>query len=239
MRLLDQTLPTQELNLALDEALLDWCEEDGGEETLRFWEPTHPFVVLGHSNRLAAEVNLSACERLGVPVLRRCSGGGTVLQASGCLDYALILRCDREPDLANVARANRFIMVRHRDALSAVLAEPMQVEGVTDLAIAGRKFSGNAQRRRRRFLLFHGTILLSLDLGLVEQVLSLPSRQPDYRNHRPHLDFLRNLGISAHRVKEALRECWAAEIPLDALPTARMARLVQMRYAEPAWTQKF
>src|SRR5512139_3476750 len=102
MQLFDQTFPTPEHNLACDEALLDCAESGEGGETLRFWEPAAPFVVLGHSNRLATEVDAAACERLGIPLLRRCSGGGTVLQAPGCLNYALILRCDGAPDLATV-----------------------------------------------------------------------------------------------------------------------------------------
>ena len=37
MKQLDLTLPSPAENLACDEALLDWCEENGGEEILRFW----------------------------------------------------------------------------------------------------------------------------------------------------------------------------------------------------------
>src|SRR2546426_2926796 len=80
MKVFDLALPTPEQNLACDEALLDLCEEDGCEEILRFWEHRKHFVVLGYSNNAATEVNLDAARRDGVPVLRRCSGGGAVLQ---------------------------------------------------------------------------------------------------------------------------------------------------------------
>ena len=239
MRLLDCTFATPEQNLACEEALLDAAECGEGGETLRFWEPLRPFVVLGHSNRLTTEVDAATCECLGIPVLRRCTGGGTVLQAPGCLNYALILRCDGAPHLATVTRANAFIMGRHRDVLAALVGEPVQVEGVTDLAMQGRKFSGNAQRRKRRCLLFHGTFLLNLDLRLVEQLLPLPSRQPDYRGGRRHLDFLRNVPMGTSNLKEALRACWQANYPLRVVPTRRMEELVQARYAAPGWTRKF
>jgi len=78
MKYLDRTLRTPQENLAGDEALLDWCEEGPGDEILRFWEPRQHFVVLGYSNRTRAEVNLESCKNLGSPMLRRCSGGGTV-----------------------------------------------------------------------------------------------------------------------------------------------------------------
>ena len=92
MKCLDLTLRTPAENLACDEGLLDFCEGGCGHEILRFWEPQTHFVVLGHANRVATEVDREACERLGIPVLRRCSGGGTVLQGPGCLNYSLILK---------------------------------------------------------------------------------------------------------------------------------------------------
>src|SRR5882724_8858694 len=92
MKYIDFTLPTPAANLACDEVLLDLCEAGAGADTLRFWQAREPFVVVGYANKAAREVNLEACQRRGIPVLRRCSGGGTVLQGPGCLSYSLILR---------------------------------------------------------------------------------------------------------------------------------------------------
>src|SRR5713226_6021948 len=72
--------------------------------------------------------------------------------------------------------------------------DPVTVEGFTDLAVNGLKFSGNAQRRKRRCLLFHGTFLLDLDLALVEKLLRPPSRQPAYRENRSRAEFLTVVG---------------------------------------------
>ena len=94
MTFLDLTLPAPAENLACDEALLDWFEEQGGDGVLRFWEPDNYFVVVGYGNHVAIEANVPACEADGVPVLRRCSGGGTVLQGPGCLNYSLILKIE-------------------------------------------------------------------------------------------------------------------------------------------------
>jgi len=91
MQLLDLTFPTPQENLACDEALLEMCERGYDREILRFWEPSSLFVVLGYSNPVSTEVDHEACRTAGVPILRRYSGGGTVLQGSGCFDYALVL----------------------------------------------------------------------------------------------------------------------------------------------------
>ena len=103
MKWLDLTLPSPAENLACDEALLDWCENGKGDEVLRFWEPREHFVVVGYANKIANEVNVAACEKRGIPILRRCSGGGTVLQGPGCLNYTLVLRITDDGPLRNIS----------------------------------------------------------------------------------------------------------------------------------------
>jgi lipoate-protein ligase A len=235
MKLLDLTLPTAEENLACDEALLDGCEVGGGEDLLRFWEPRGYFVVLGYANNVATEVDVAACAADGVPILRRCSGGGTVLQGPGCLNYSLILRIAEGRALQTISGANRFIMQRHRDAFVPLLGEAVAVRGHTDLALSGRKFSGNSQRRRRHCLLFHGTFLLELDLARVERYLRMPSRQPAYRRDQAHSEFLTNLGIPRDRVKALVRDAWGATDPATTVPFAAISALVREKYSTPAW----
>src|ERR1039458_3609667 len=99
MRHLDLTIPSPAENLACDEALLDWCESGTGAECLRFWESPEPFVVVGYANKVETEVNVAACEARKIPILRRCSGGGTVAQGPGCLNYALILPITKDGPL--------------------------------------------------------------------------------------------------------------------------------------------
>jgi lipoate---protein ligase len=236
MHCLDLTLASPAANLACDEALLDACEEDSGPEMLRFWEPRDYFVVVGFSNAVAREANLEACRRAGIGVFRRCTGGGTVLQGPGCLNYSLALRIDGRPELETIPTANRHIMERHRKALSAILRRAVEVRGITDLAIDGLKFSGNAQRRKRSALLFHGTFLLRFDLGAMETYLTMPSRQPDYRVGRPHARFLMNLNAPAAVIKKALRDVWQAA---DLGPAPDCRRLAAEKYSRDEWNFKF
>ena len=235
MKLLDLTLRTPEENLACDEVLLDGCEAGGGEDLLRFWEPRGYFVVVGYADRVATEVDVAACAADGVPILRRCSGGGTVLQGPGCLNYSLILRIGEGSALQTISGANHFIMQRHRGAFVPVLGEAVAVRGLTDLALSGRKFSGNSQRRRRRCLLFHGTFLLEFDLARVERYLPMPSKQPGYRRDRAHSEFLTNLGIPAVQVKALLRDAWGATDLATTVPLDAINALVREKHSTPAW----
>jgi lipoate-protein ligase A len=240
MKLLDFTLPTPAENLACDEALLDVCEERG-EETLRFWESRELFVVVGYGNRVASEVNVEECQRRGIPILRRCSGGGTVVQGPGCLNYNLTLRWDESSPLASVTSTNQFIMERNRAALAQLLGVEVSVQGHTDLAFREVehshwiKFSGNAQRRRRQALVFHGTILHGFDLGLIDVLLRFPSAQPDYRANRQHTEFVRNISASADRIRAALSAAWSASDSSVEIPHERIQRLRRAQYENEAW----
>ncbi len=257
MKSLDLTFPTPAENLACDEALLDWCDAGGGPEVLRFWEPQQHFVVVGYSNRVEREVNVAACQQLGIPILRRCSGGGTVLQGPGCLNFSLILRIDSDPALQTVTSTNRFVMERNRAALEPLLTRSsrrkealtsnsalrtphsaLSVCGHTDLVLEDRKFSGNAQRRKRHAVLFHGSFLLDFDLALIEKVLRMPSKQPDYRQSRSHGEFLMNWNVSAKAVKAALRQAWRAIGELKGFPREQTQKLVLEKYSNEAWTFK-
>jgi lipoate-protein ligase A len=239
MKHLDLTLASPAENLACDEALLDACEENGGEEVLRFWEARETFVVVGYANKIATEVNVENCCAKKIPILRRCSGGGTVLQGAGCLNYALVLQIAENSPLTSISSANKFIMERNRATIETLFKSQILVSGHTDLAIDGLKFSGNSQRRKKNFLLFHGTFLLNFDLALVSEFLRMPSLQPDYRASRSHEDFLTNLNLSANKMKAALAKAWNAIEELKKSPLEEVSKLAREKYSTREWNFKF
>jgi lipoate---protein ligase len=236
MKYIDLTLPTPAENLACDEALLNICEDGLEDEVLRFWEPRQYFVVLGYSNRLAREVQLSFCTRHGIPVLRRYSGGGTVAQGPGCLNFTLILRLQKSGLLHTIRGTNTYILQRHKQVLESIMGKSVEIQGHSDLSLYDLKFSGNAQRRRDRCLLFHGTFLTDFNISFVQQALLLPPAQPAYRRNRSHKNFLTNLKIPGHRLKEAIRNVWDATELLEEVPHGEIVRLTNQRYLSREWT---
>lgn len=236
IRWLDPTLPTPAENLAGDEALLADCAEHGAA-VLRFWETASPCVVIGYANSVAREVNVAACDAEGVPILRRCTGGGTVVLGPGCLCYSLVLPMSFAPELATVGGSNRFILRRLATALNGLLPEPVTAAGDTDLVWRGRKFSGNAQRRRQSHLLFHGTLLLNFDLALATRYLPMPSREPAYRAARAHSEFLTNLPLTSGQVKGAVKSAWSAEPFHPGWPAETTRRLVEEKYERGTWNR--
>jgi lipoate---protein ligase len=136
--------------------------------------------------------------------------------------------------------ANQFIMRQNRAALATLFpGAHIAVRGHTDLAVRDCKFSGNSQRRRKHFLLFHGTFLLNFDLALISELLPLPSKQPAYREQRSHGQFLMNLDAPATEVKAALSKAWNAEEPLNNPPLEKIKALAWEKYATREWNFKF
>jgi lipoate-protein ligase A len=236
MRYLELTLPTPEENLALDEALLLDAEATGGE-VLRIWEWSRPAVVLGSGCKLAEEVNQDACRADGVPILRRSSGGGTVLLGPGCLLFSLVLDTERAKELADIRRSYVYILERIARALAPEVVGA-EVRGISDLAIDGRKFSGNAQQRKQRHILHHGSLLYAFDAANVARYLPPPPREPEYRAGRAHAEFLMNLALSRAMLAERLRVEWRAEAGAGAWPQHDVQRLVSEKYSKAEWVAR-
>jgi lipoate-protein ligase A len=241
VKYLDLTFSDPASNLACDEALLELCEKSGEEGVLRVWEPADYFIVVGYSNKVLSEVNVGACDANGIPILRRFSGGGSVLQGPGCFNYSLVLRNDRLGIPADLTDSYSYVLSRHLKLCANQGAAEVEIEiqGISDLAREGRKFSGNAQHRKRLCSLFHGTFLLNFDIALIETCLLMPSRQPDYRRGRSHEAFLCNLGMASQDVRIALREAWGVEEDLDKVPFDRIEALVGERYSRRQWNFKY
>ena len=159
------------------------------------------------------------------------------------MNYALILQIAENSPLAGISSANKFIMERNRAAIESEFRNRNSETGIsicghTDLAIGDLKFSGNSQRRRKNFLLFHGTFLLGFDLLLAETLLRMPSRQPDYRAGRSHGNFLANLNLPANKIKAAMKKIWNATDELRDFPKQQIQKTAQ-KYSSRDWNFKF
>ena len=234
------SLPGVEENLALDEALLDAAHEGRlAVPVVRTWMATKPAVVVGSSSRIDEEVDRVACATAGVPILRRPSGGLTVVLGPGCIMWSVVL------PLTAATPAIEKIHAAVLDPLAAALVaagRPIVRRGSRDLALTTadgeRKVSGNALRVRRGGVLYHGTLLDSFDLDLVDRLLRHPPREPGYRAGRPHTAFLANLHLGRKPLNAAVRQAFGAMPDRQEWPADRVAALVRERYSSPGWTER-
>ena len=238
MQLLQYTHPTAAGNIAMDEALLDDAEaNEDTPELLRLWEPNQTIVVLGRSSPVEIETNRKFCTANQIEIIRRCSGGQTIVTGPGCLMYAVLLDYRRRPELRMLDRAHEFVIGKMKAAIQQ-LGLPVEMKGTSDLTFHGRKFSGNALRCKRNWLIYHGTLLCNFDLNLIDQCLGKPIREPDYREGRSHLEFLTQLPTTTEKLSEAIASQWSSGTRAESWPRELTTHLMQTKYQQEQWNFK-
>jgi lipoate-protein ligase A len=183
--------------LEIEEALLragsgNWCLFNHG---------TSPAIVMGLSGKVEETVE----EDVEIPVIRRFSGGGTVVVDEDTVFLTLIvdgndLRCPKNP-VDVLAWAGRLLA-------PAFSPQTLCIEG-QDYAIDGQKIGGNAQSFSCRRVLHHTSFLWSWKKERMS-LLKLPQRQPKYRRQRSHGEFCTMLSryfVSKETLVLALKRC--------------------------------
>ncbi len=213
-----------------DDILLHLAEQGQSGEVLRFWESPAVCVVLGRTGKPEKDLWREAIDRDGVQVYRRSSGGGTVLQGPGCLNYALILDKESDPRLQDIRKSYEVILGQ---VIRVLFSCGIRAEfrPVSDLVLPEKemKFSGNAQRRGKRFILHHGTLLYDFPLDLIQRYLQPPEDAPDYRQGRAHQEFVTNLPVSREGVKTAFIQHFAIHLTEKTLSRQESQCLLESR----------
>ena len=165
------------MNMAIDEAILNSRIAGETPNTLRFyrWQPSA--VSIGKNQNPEKELYLEACKQQGVDFVRRISGGGTVYHDfEGEVTYSVIAKTT---DLGTVDITTVYykIYVAITDALR-LLGVPADFSGgdaknCPNLTIGDKKISGSSQTLTHGIVLQHGTILKSVDLPKMFQLLKL------------------------------------------------------------------
>ena len=163
--------------MAIDEAILFSNIAGFVPNTLRFyrWQPSA--VSVGKNQNPENELYLEACRRLGVDVVRRISGGGTVYHDfQGEVTYSVIVKS------ANFGTSDITAIY---SKIYEAISDALRLLGITsdfssgdskncpNLTVNGKKISGSSQTITHNVILQHGTILRSLDLYKMFQILKL------------------------------------------------------------------
>jgi lipoate-protein ligase A len=166
------------MNMAIDEAILISIIESRSPNTLRLYR-WHPSAVsIGNFQNIYEAVDLDRCRELGIDIVRRITGGGSVYHDfEGEITYSVIVR-DIELGTRDTLKSYETICHGIIKALERLQlnAEFRGVKKHTcpDIVVNGKKISGNAQIRRRGVILHHGTLLLKADYKLMTEVLKIP-----------------------------------------------------------------
>jgi lipoate-protein ligase A len=162
--------------LAMEEALLRTCDQN----YCVISHGTKPAIVMG----ISGKPELLIEEQNPYPVIRRFSGGGTVLVDENTFFISLI--CNSLKDIPSYPAH----ILKWTSALYAPLFQENQFNlKENDYALGNKKFGGNAQYIVKNRWLHHSSLLWDYNLEAM-QVLKIPERAPDYRQNRSHSDFL-------------------------------------------------
>ena len=241
MKIVKYNTVLPEETVAFDELLLLKAESGEIGETLRIWGSKECFVVIGRAGKVSEEAILGKCESDKVKVIRRISGGGTVLQGPGCINYSLVLSYDGDTKYRDIRASYESILGGLARNLKKT-GEDVQFFPISDIALGDKKISGNAQARKKKYFLHHGTLLISFDLEKIPCYLKYPPREPEYRRGRSHEDFLVNIAISEEKLEKLLRETFSVKEESwspSADDLKELKNLVDNKYGADEWNYAF
>ncbi|MBM3307120.1 MAG: lipoate--protein ligase family protein [Candidatus Eisenbacteria bacterium] len=196
-RFLNTGLRDGATNMALDEALLIGAGRGASPPTVRVFGWSPPTVSLGHSQDPAAELDLAACDRAGVGVVRRPTGGRAVFHA-GELTYSVVGPSGTPPLGRSIRETYRVIgeaivaglsLLGVRASLEETGTDPglrrggasppcFVSSGRYEVVLGRRKLVGSAQRRAGRAVLQHGSVLMDMrHADLAELLASLTGEE--------------------------------------------------------------
>ena len=174
-RLLQTGLNTAFSNMAVDRAILVENSEGKIPPTVRFYGWIPPAISIGYFQSLTYEIDLEACEKLGVDYVRRTTGGGAVFHEKE-LTYSIVIP-ESHPEIPkNIMKSYGRICGAVMKGLQH-LGIKSEYAPINDIVTGGRKISGNAQTRKLETVLQHGTVLMDVDVDKMFSLLKVPNEK--------------------------------------------------------------
>ena len=242
-------------NMALDEAILDSVIKRKSPNTVRFFKWNPSTVSIGRNQSLSNEVDVDRALENGFNIVRRITGGGAVFHDNTReITYSIVCPTKFLEKLNAKNVMEQFEKIEAGIVLALKHYGLKPEKGVIHcpaIFLDGKKFSGNAQVRKKGYLLQHGTILLDLDPELMYSVLRAPRNvskskmvksvyakcigikdQLEFYNEEDFLSSLKvgfetNLGINLKEGSLTEEELKMAE------------NLVLMKYSNKIWLEKY
>ena len=242
--------------MAIDEALIENVASGASKPTLRLygWKPAA--VSIGYFQSLIEEIDVEACKRMSIDIVRRMTGGGAVFhdteitysihipEKSGLVPKGILesYRAVSEgvlEGLANLGVTGQFV------PLNDIVAPYTLPSGEVQL----RKISGNAQTRKQGVIVQHGTILLSVDVEKMFSILKVPDEKmkgkliADIKQRVAGLDQILGRSVSFDEAEKAFIEGFKKAFPgedfaADELSTTELERahvLAHEKYGTSGW----
>ncbi|KAL3640611.1 hypothetical protein CASFOL_015579 [Castilleja foliolosa] len=170
--------------LHLEERLLrttsdNWCIINDGT--------IDPTIVMGISGKPKELVEIESVLRDDIPVIRRFTGGGTVIVDQGTIFVTFICNKDAVPGVqAYPQPIMSWSSLIYKNVFQGIGDFRLREN---DYVLGDRKFGGNAQSITKNRWVHHTSFLWDYEVSNMDY-LKKPKRAPKYRQARDHLDFI-------------------------------------------------
>jgi lipoate-protein ligase A len=251
--------------MAIDEAVFLGCRGETSAPVLRFYGWQTPAVSVGRFQDIQGEIDLEACRRLSVPVVRRPTGGKAVFHDRD-LTYALAANGRRHgfpPDILGTYRLIGLCLSRGLAELGirADMAEEgrshkgipetascFAVPSRYELLVDGRKICGSAQVRSQETFLQQGSLLTGFDDRRTRELMiphhsNRGDRIAGLRNSvtsiGDHLDPLPGMDELCRAMRKGFEIVLGMHLEEDRLTRDEedmKALLQERKYGQPEWT---
>ena len=167
--------------LLLEERLLrsdsgNWCLVNEGSPSA---------IVMGISGKKEELINAAAADDQRIPIIKRFSGGGTVVVDENTLFITFICQKQPHPFPAYPEPIMKWTEEIYRDAFD----HPQFQLRENDYVIGDLKFGGNAQYIKKGRWLHHTSFLWDFSPEKMQTLLH-PKKAPPYRAGRSHEEFI-------------------------------------------------
>lgn len=162
-------------NMAIDYAILVANSKNLVPPTVRFYGWNPAAISIGYFQSLLDEIDLDKCNELNVDYVRRITGGGAVFHEDE-LTYSIVISESQPFITKNILESYGRICGAIIKGLNN-LGIDSEYMPINDIMSNGKKISGNAQTRKIKTLLQHGTILMDVDVEKMFSVLNVPNEK--------------------------------------------------------------
>jgi len=183
----------------IDERVLQHIRK-GLDYACEVYEAEQTEVVLGRAARAEDDVFVQKCAQDNVPVHKRAGGGGTVVLCAGVIIISVAGRTTLSYHLKEHMNAVNKVIIKILESLGI---KGLAIKGISDITIRDKKILGSSLHRKKDLVLYQGSLLVDPSLDIITGYLRHPKKEPDYRNGRPHRDFITSLYLEGYRLNKS------------------------------------
>ncbi len=155
--------------MAIDEAILQAFDDGKIPTTLRFFRFDPSAITVGYSQDIDKVIHTHKCEEYDIPFVRRITGGGTVYHDyHGEITYSIVTQQLE----GSIQESFKYLLDPIINTLRGYGLEA-KFKPYNDILISRKKVSGSAQKRGKKGLLQHGTLMYATDLDKLADILKL------------------------------------------------------------------